>query len=151
MSKLAIMIAAAVLTLAAAPPNYTGMWKMDAARSDFGPVNKPESFIRTIEHNDPKLRVVSIFSSPQGDLTTDAKYTTDGKESVNQVRGGETRTVCTWDGGALVLNSRRKVEGGEIVTREKWTLSADGKVLTVASVTQSTRGEIRMNIVMLKQ
>ncbi len=40
-----------------AKPNYSGTWKLNAAKSDFGPIPGPDSRTDVIEHNDPALKV----------------------------------------------------------------------------------------------
>jgi hypothetical protein len=41
--------------LSLAKPNFTGQWKMDAGKSDFGQFPAPEKFERKITHNEPSL------------------------------------------------------------------------------------------------
>src|SRR6185369_5749171 len=79
-------------------PNFSGTWKMDGDRSDFGQVPKPTNFVRKVDHADPKLHVTTTFSTPNGDAVTDVQYTTDGKEATNTVRGGEWKSTTVWDG-----------------------------------------------------
>src|SRR5215212_7525911 len=124
-----------LLSAADTHPNFTGTWKMDSDRSDFGQVPKPANFVRKVEHEDPKLHVVTNFSTPNGDAVTDVKYTTDGKECVNTVRGGEWKSTTTWDGNSIEVASKRTINGAEVTTKERWTLTSKGKVLTVVNNT----------------
>jgi hypothetical protein len=41
------------VALAAAPPNFSGSWTMNAAKSDFGPMPAPIRASSKIEHQDP--------------------------------------------------------------------------------------------------
>src|SRR5262245_60884002 len=43
---------------AQAKPNFSGSWKMDTARSDFGPVPAPVPMDRKITHAEPSLTIV---------------------------------------------------------------------------------------------
>jgi hypothetical protein len=132
-------------------PSFTGTWKMDADRSDFGQVPKPANFVRKIEHEDPKVHVVTTASTPNGDAVVDVRYTTDGKETVNTVRGGEWTSKMVWDGTSLDLNSKRSLNGAEISTRERWTLTNKGKVLTVINTTTTPQTNITFTVVMNKE
>jgi hypothetical protein len=132
-------------------PNFSGTWKMDGDRSDFGKVPKPANFVRKIDHVDPKIHVVSSFTTPNGEAVTDVRYTTDGKESVNTVRGVESKGTMIWDGTSLELTSTRSMNGAEISTKERWTMTSKGKVLTVVNKTNTPQGEITFTVVLNKE
>ncbi len=149
------MLAAMSLTILSAwsdHPNFTGNWKMDSDRSDFGQIPKPATLVRKIEHEDPNVRIVTTFSTPANvDMTTDVKHTTDGKESVNTIRGSEVKSSMAWDGNSLELTSKRNFNGTELVTRERWTLTNNGKVLTVVNNTNGAQGPLTFTVVMNKE
>src|SRR4051812_1794195 len=132
-------------------PNFSGTWKMDSERSDFGSVPKPASFVRTIEHQDPKIHVNTNFSTPDGNAVTDVRYTTDGKENVNTVRGSEWKSTMVWDGNSLELASKRTINGAEITTKERWTVTNQGKVMSVVNNTATPNGNITFTVVLNKQ
>ena len=74
----------AVFSLAAfAKPNLSGTWKLDPSKSEFGAMPGPSSMTRVITHNDPSMAVKTTQAGQRGEFTTELKYTTDGKESVN--------------------------------------------------------------------
>ena len=136
---------------AADHPNFSGTWKMDGERSDFGQVPKPASFIRKVEHEDPKIHVVTTFATPDGEAVTDVRYTTDGKENLNTVRGGDWTSTMVWDGTSLDLTSKRTLNGAEVSTKERWTLTSKGKVLTVVNKTTTPQKEITFTVVLNKE
>jgi hypothetical protein len=141
----------ATLLLAADKPNFSGTWKMNAEKTDYGKIPKPQNFERKIEQKDPELNVTATFTGPNGPITTSFKHFTDGRESVNTIRGSEIHTKAAWEGNTLVLNSVRKVQNADVVTHEKWSLSEDGKELTVSSKTTSPNGDLIITMVMDKQ
>jgi hypothetical protein len=148
------MLAALFLTVLSAAenhPNFSGTWIMDAERSDFGQTPKPASFVRKIDHQDPNVRIVTSFSTPTGEMVTDVKHTTDGKESVNVVRGSEVKSTMAWDGNSLQLTSKRNFNGADLETTERWTLTNKGKVLTVFSRTKAPQAEIAFTVVLNKE
>ena len=138
-----------LLSAADKHPDFTGTWKMDAEHSDFGPVPKPANFVRKVEHQDPKLHVITTFSTPNGDMVTDVTHNTDGKESVNTVRGGEVKSTIVWEGASMNLTSKRMFNGAELTTSERWTVA--GKVLTVLNKTTTPNGDISFTVVLNKQ
>lgn len=151
------LCAAAALTLAIpagawAKPNFSGSWKLNSGKSDFGQMTGPEKMDRKVTHEDPSLKYSIVQSSPQGgEVTTDMAYTTDGKSSTNQTPMGEVTGAATWEGDALNIVNKRQFQGLEITQTEKWTLSEDGKTLTIDSRVSMPRGHVEMKIVMDKQ
>ena len=104
---------AAMMPFAAAAdakPDFSGEWKLNVDKSNFGPMPPPESETRTIAHADPALSVKSVRVGGTGDVTTDLKFTTDGKESVNTIKTPageiEMKTTMNWEGNALVGKSK---------------------------------------------
>src|SRR5439155_18269750 len=74
-STFALLIAASQAE--AAPPNLSGEWKINLAKSDYGPIPAPEVMTRKITHADPSLAYQTYQKGAQGEITTDVKYTTD--------------------------------------------------------------------------
>jgi hypothetical protein len=132
-------------------PNFSGTWKMDADRSDFGQIPKPASLVRKVDHQEPKIHLVTTFSTPNGEVSTDLKYTTDGKEAVNNIRGSEWKSTVVWDGKSLEVASKRMINDAEVTTKERWTLMSAGKVLTVVNNTVTPNGPVTFTVVMNKQ
>ena len=66
----AMMLLAAGLAIA--KPNFTGDWKLDADKSNFGPMPPPTSMSLDIDHTDPNLKIVTKQSGAQGDLEYEA-------------------------------------------------------------------------------
>jgi hypothetical protein len=151
--KSALMIAAvASLAPAADKPNFSGDWTLDANKSEFGPMPAPATMTRKIEHNDPGVTVTQeTTGGPQGDQTLTLKYSTDGKETVNQLMGNDVKTKAIWEGNALVIAMSADIGGNEIKLVNKWTLSEDGKTLTDASHIALPQGEFNMTYVMTKK
>ena len=144
----ALVLAVAV---AQAKPNFTGEWKMNPSKSDFGPMPAPDKLVQKIEQKDPDLKVSTTKVNQQGEFNTEMKYTTDGKECVNQIRGNELKSTLTWDGDALKVNSKLNFQGADVAISDKWTLSEDGKTLNVQRHFASSMGEMDQKMVLEKQ
>ncbi len=136
---------------AADKPDFTGEWKMNAEKSDFGARPAPESIVRKVDHKEPNLTVTTTQKGERGEFTTEAKYATDGQEYRNKTRMGESKSVLNWDGNALVNSTKMSFQGNEITSVDRWTLSEDGKVLTSNAKLSSQMGEAELKIVFEKQ
>lgn len=150
MKSILFLICAASLLPAA--PNFSGEWKMNVAKSDFGPVPAPEVFTRSIQHKDPSLHYSTHQKGAQGEVTTELKYTTDGKECVNTLNGSPAKGAARWQGDDLVIESSRELQGIHIQSKETWSLSEGGKTLTIKThISVPQQGEFDLTLVLDKQ
>ena len=150
-----LMFVALMLTLCAsiamAKPNFSGEWKMNPSKSDFGMMPAPTSMVQKVTHNDPELKVVITRVGEQGEITSNSTYTTDGKECINKGRMGEIKSTLKWEGDTLVIESKADFGGNPVTITNKWTLSEDGKTLTINGHFSSTQGEGDSKTVLEKQ
>jgi hypothetical protein len=135
----------------AASQNLSGEWKLNFAKSNYGKFPAPSSMTRKIAHNDPKLILTTMQKGAQGEVTSKLVYTTDGKESINQVAGGESKGIAQWIGDKLMIESSREFQGVTLKQKDIWTLSADGKTLTIDSHVSIPNGEFDIKQVFDKQ
>jgi hypothetical protein len=155
MKKCFTVIAVFALTFLAAhaqaATNFSGEWKLNLAKSDYGPIQQfaPEFMIRTIKHDDPALHISTHQKGAQGEVTTELNYTTDGKPVEN--KSANSKGTAKWDGDKLVVDSVRDLNGTELKNHDVWTLSADGKVMTVNSHLTAPQGEFDITFVFDKQ
>lgn len=139
--------ALAIATSASAKPNFSGTWRLNKAKSNYGPVAAPARMERKIVHDDPMLKMVIVQANGEGERTLEQAYKTDGTPSVNKVGTREITSVAKWDGEALVISSER----GEFAQSERWTISEDGRVLTLVNRIKSPNGNFEVTVVMDKQ
>lgn len=145
---LALLSAGAI---AAGKPDFTGEWTLNAAKSDLGPMPAPEKLIRKIEHKDPDLKITTTSASQGNERTNESAYKTDGSESVNKYGQAEAKSIVKWDGSNLTIATKREIQGMVIEQNEKWTLSEDGKTLTVDGNIKAPQGELALKMVMDKK
>src|SRR5260370_33777302 len=131
-------------------PDFTGDWKMNAEKSDFGQLPRPLAYERRVDHKDPLIRMVARQSTQMGEQTVVASMRTDGVQTTNGTRTGDTRTTGRWQGRDLELTTTKQVDGGEAVTRELWSLSGDGKTLISTTQLKTPRGEFHVKMVLEK-
>lgn len=150
------LAAVAVFVLSAAPvsaanPNLAGEWKLNLAKSDYGKFPTPISVTRKIDDNGLKLVSSTTQKGAEGEVTSKLTYTTDGKESVNEVAGAQAKGTAQWIGGMLIIESSREFQGATLKQKEIWRLSPDGKVLTVDAHISIPNGEFDVKQVFDKQ
>jgi hypothetical protein len=153
MNKCFTVVAVFAMTILAAQSqaaaNFSGEWKLNLAKSDYGPIQQfaPEFMVRTVKHDDPALQISTHSKGAQGETTSEVKYTTDGKPADNKTSKGTAK----WDGDKLVVESVRDVQGAEIKQHDVWSLSADGKMMTVNTHLSVPQGEYDIVFVFDKQ
>jgi hypothetical protein len=114
----------------------------ERGKSDFGQMPAPDSITEKIAHQDPSLKVnVASTGGMMGDQTYDVSYTTDGKECVNKMGENEFKSTLKWDGDELAVETKGSFGGNEFTSKGRWTLSADGKTLTITQHFSSAMGE----------
>ena len=126
---------------ATAAPNLAGEWKLNVAKSAYGKFPAPQSMVRKISVDGVKLTISTAQKGVQGEVTSEYHYTTDGKPATNKVTGGESKGSAQWIGDKLMVESSRDVQGVTLSQKEIWTLSADGKTLTVDAHVSLPNGE----------
>jgi hypothetical protein len=150
--KAACLIAALALTAAAADkPNFSGEWKLNLAKSTFGPVPAPTSFTRKVAHSEPSLTIADDQKGGTGDQSDTRTYTTDGKEIDYQANGANVKGTATWDGDTLVIRTNADAGGVTISIIEKMTLSGGNKTLTDGVHIVTPQGEIDVTYIFDKQ
>ena len=89
-----------------------------------------------------------------GDMKRSEKYTLDGKESVNPgMMDSSVRTITTWSEDKKELSFAKTIlfdmngDTMELKIMDLWSISEDGKSLTVKSTMTSEMGE--MNLVLV--
>jgi len=115
-------------------PDFSGLWILDRAKSE-APALPPAAQL-FVSQSDKLLSVEHTVSSSAGAAQTNRLvYHIDGSAAKNTTPVGngasvEFNTTSEWNGKTLVLTTTSDFSGG-LKQIERWTLSADGKQLTV--------------------
>jgi hypothetical protein len=133
-------LAVAGLAYAQAKPDFSGTWALDTAKSDqaggggrgmgAGPI--------TVKQTATDFSITR--QGPNGEMTT--AYKLDGAEHEIQMGQATAKATAKVDGPKVVVKTVRETPNGTMETTATYSLSADGKELTV--VTASARGERKM-------
>ncbi|MBY0494528.1 MAG: hypothetical protein K2Y23_09945 [Cyanobacteria bacterium] len=132
-----LLLNALSLVQAQAPPNFSGTWVLNTAKSkNLGMMSTLETTL-TISQTATEL-VIKDASSFQGQQSTrELHYDLTGKPTTNEgTMGDRNETVAKWVNGKLVATwtSEGAVAGTKVVRTETRALSPDGKTMTVESV-----------------
>ena len=137
-------------TVAAADkPNFSGDWKMNTAKSNFGPIPGPSSIVRKVTHAEPSLSIVEEQQGDQGTQVTTRKYTTDGKDMTFESSGAVVRGTAVWEGNTLILTS--VVDAIGVTFTDRMSLSPDGRTMTSAVHIASAQGDLDLVVAFDKQ
>jgi hypothetical protein len=118
-------------TQALAATNFSGEWKLNVAKSEFGPAPAPELMERSIQQTATEIVTKTHSKGPQGESRTELKYTLDGKECTNMINGAQSKGNAKMAGDKLIIESTRDNQGMELKFKETVSLSDGGKVMTI--------------------
>jgi hypothetical protein len=147
-------LAAGIVLIASAmqaAPNLSGEWKLNLSKSNYDSFPAPLAATRRIVHDGVKLSLTTVQKGPKGEVTSQLNYTTDGTESVNPSPAGESKGSAQWVGDKLMIESSREIQGTALKQKEIWTLSGDGKSLTIDAHVSLPNGEFDVKQVFEKQ
>jgi hypothetical protein len=104
-----------------------------------------------VEHKEPDLKAETLMAGQMGEWKMEASYKTDGTETVNKMGPSDSKSTAKWEGKALVIVTKASWEGNAMEITGKWSLSEDGKTLTMDQKIRGDQGEFLMTWVMEKQ
>ena len=146
---LAALLAAAAF--AQSQPNFSGTWKVNLGKSDYGMLPPPESRLDVIEHTGDTMKDQVSAVNQQGKQDYTLTFKTDGSETVNKIADREMKITAKWDGPVLVVTIKLNLQGQDIDIQSKWALSGDGSTLTQNAHLATPMGEMDQKVVLEKQ
>ncbi len=144
MKKIALLVvvlavAIAAVAVAQGKPDFSGKWapKVDpnAAPPAGGGGGRGGGGPMAVKQTATEL----TQERTMGETVMSTVYKLDGTESVNKTQRGESKSIAKFDGAKLVVKTVAEGPNGPTETTATWSLSADGKELTILNVT--ARGE----------
>ena len=140
-----LALAVTALAFAQGKPDFSGTWTLDPAKSQMGGGGAPGGGGRgpagPITITQTATELTRQVTGREGQPIT-LTYKLDGTESTNTMGPTTARSKASWDGNKLVLKTVRETPNGTVEATDTWSLSADGKELTIHSSTP--RGERTM-------
>ena len=134
-------------------PDFSGVWKLDMKASEFGniPGGRPTARVDSIDQGPAFVWQVLYLDNGGKKDTTVYRYTTDGVECVNRVAGSEIKSVVSWEGDSLRVESRTKLMVFDMTLSEVWRLSSDGRTLMMDRIVKYPLGKGKQALVFAKQ
>lgn len=145
------MPATASTVTAGAKPNFSGIWKLNVAKSDFGPIPGPEGETDTIEHNEPNLKLAVDRQDAQGKQQFELAMMVNGKEEAHKLGDHDVKTTAQWEGNALVVSTKLMFQDNEVLMKSAYMMAPDGKTVNVNTHFSSAMGEADQKLVFEKQ
>lgn len=123
-------------------PDFSGVWKANLANSTLlGPI--PKGMSASIHHADPELRVDMVLAKPDETVVRrTSQFLTTGEEVSNSLYSTQMRSRAQWIGKELLIESWVTLKGKEWHTRDFWSLSEDGQMLTMEHRHDDLAGQI---------
>ncbi len=139
----------------AAQPNFSGSWAFNESKSTLGEGPMMSATSMTVNQQAALISVDLVQPSFDGsEMKRSEKYTLDGKESVNEgMMGSSIKTITTWSDNKKELKFAKTIafdmngETMEMKMTDVWSISDDGKTLTVKSTMSSQMGDTNMVLV----
>ena len=118
--------------VAADPPDFSGTWVMNVHGSELAGERPPMSKVQRVEHQGTELVVTIDEIGDRGTVHGVARYATDGQDSINDVLGSSMTSSIGWEGPVMIMRTWGRFGNADIVLVDRWSLSPDGKTLTIA-------------------
>lgn len=142
-----------------APIDFSGKWKLNEGKSELGQFANFATKIIEVQQNAEAISISKTAPSFDGnDVTTKEQLTFDGKEVESTfIANSKKKSVAKWseDGKTLKITYSFKLElngeSNEIKGVEVWTLSDDGKTLTVKNNSSTPMGDMETKSIYEKQ
>jgi hypothetical protein len=123
-------------------PNFSGVWELNLEKSQLkGAV--PRRIVVTIEHGETTIRQLVKVTSPSGaEQHNEFVFQTTGAATPIAFGGSAGQTSARWHGSTLIVETTLTAAGRELNLRDHWSLSADGRVLTMAHPDDDLAGQV---------
>jgi hypothetical protein len=151
---------------AEAEPQFSGAYTLDRSQSQFPrhegkaqpdpqaqPAPRPDVRL-VVEQHGAMLKVTRIIAMGTRERSTTDTYVADGTDQTRRGYRGEIVTRAAFEGDRLVLtrvHTKKSDAGDRTMSRQSvWTLSPDGRTLTIDTMTQGPHGDRAMKTVYVR-
>ncbi len=118
--------------------DFSGTWKLNLAKSDYGDLQGPSSRVDTIRQEGTNITESVVSTQRHQAQNYTMAFSTDGNKTMlpedARVRIGYVTLQsisATWVGSSLVVLQGVHFEDYDIAARNTYTLSGDGETLTI--------------------
>ncbi len=97
----------------------------------------------TIEHIEPRLVQTAFVVYESGEeQKIVATYDTTGADTLNEIGNAKLKSQTRWEGPELLVESWMKAGCRQMHFKDYWSLSADGRTMTMAHRDDDLGGQI---------
>jgi len=156
-----VVVAAALFSFRTAPANFSGTWKLNEGKSELGQFGARGAASKIVvdQKADGTVAVTTTTTNFQGEEVTATDNLTAGKEveGPGGFPGSKKKSTLKWAADEQSLTIANVVSGEfngqsfEVKVDQAWSISADGKTLTVATSISSPQGDFSNKAVYDKQ
>jgi hypothetical protein len=148
--SLGALLVALVFTVAQAQPQFTGTWILDPSQSQLPQRGHGKGMVKLIvEQQGNTLKATRSVAHGTRERAMSETFVVDGSEQTETgPRGGTSVTKATLGGDRLVVNkthtwpAKEQGQPARSFSRESvWTLSSDGRTLTIDTTMHTPRGD----------
>jgi hypothetical protein len=165
-ATLAMLLLGVGVVAAQAQPQFSGAYTLDRSQSQFPkhegrsqpdpqaqPAQRPDIKL-VVEQHGTTLKVTRVVAMGTREHSETNTYVADGTDQTRRGYRGETVTRAAFDGDRLVLtrvHTKKSDAGDRTMSRQSvWTLSPDGRTLTIDTTSQGPRGDRAMKTVYVR-
>jgi len=157
-----LLLLGVAVVAAQAEPKFAGSWVLDRSQSQFpthegrghgapSPQAQPAQVTLMVEQHGNTLKVTRTMTMGSRERSMTDTLVTDGSDQTHQGYRGNVVTRAAFEGDRLVVTRthvKKDDQSDQTMSRQSiWTLSPDGRVLTIDTTFHSRRGDRAMKIV----
>jgi hypothetical protein len=147
-----LAIASAPFAVVAGVPDFSGTWVLDPASVADARPGAANPNAAKVEIVIRQTKATLSVDRRSGDRVETASHNLDGTESVNKLpSGNEKKSRSSWVGSTLVTTSSTEMGGTIVPSTEVFSLSPDGKVLTIDVTMRMATREVKRKLVYRKK
>ncbi len=147
--------ASAMSTSASSPaPTFSGSWKMNAAKSNFGSLPeeyRPTAITRVMKHEGPVLSMDTEQIQGGNAQKSTVSLKLDGSESINTLMGAEVKSVAKMNGPVIEVVTKRPFGDMVLEITEKNSFDASGNLVVDTQIGGTPLGLIVTKYIFEKQ
>lgn len=150
-----IVIGAGVASASVAPStDFTGDWKINVEKSDFGMLFAPKAAAVKIAQEGATIRLAESATNAQDETNrVESTLTTDGTQCSGTLIATHypVTGVMAWSNGSLTFDGGGSSGEVNFKVHEEWALSADKATIIITRHFSSDRGNTDQTLVLEKQ
>jgi len=150
-----IVFGAGIASASGAPStDFTGDWKINVEKSDFGMLFAPKAAAVKITQDGATIRLAESETNAQDETNrVESTLTTDGTQCSGTLIATHypVTGVMAWNNGSLTFDGGGSSAGVDFKVHEAWALSADKATITITRHFSSARGNTDQALVLEKQ